>query len=295
MAMNWLLNTGNAQYYFESHKYYSGDFTVETGISTGIMNCLTDIGGKKGIGKNLARDINWEFSRPVLAGYSSITFRHWLGLRFQMTAGTVTAHDSVLKKYRTSTHGRYERNLGFRSRIIDLHLAVEFHPLFLFSHEDEPPYLSPYFIGGIGMFFFDPKAKMDGKWHRLQPLRTEGQGFREYPERLMYKLREFNFPMGIGLRYELGSFTYLRWEIVHRILNTDYLDDVSKTYIENKLFHDYHSPETAAVASSLANRSIPYNSQYAQAGDNRGNDRNNDSFFTIEIKLGLVIKRKIRN
>ena len=34
---------------------------------------------------------------------------------------------------------------------------------------------SPSFVG-VGGFYFNPKAKYEGKWVSLQPLGTEGQG-----------------------------------------------------------------------------------------------------------------------
>lgn len=40
-----------AQYYFYNDKYYENEVVVELGLSGGLMNSLTDLGGKKGIGK----------------------------------------------------------------------------------------------------------------------------------------------------------------------------------------------------------------------------------------------------
>lgn len=36
------------QYYFYNENYFEPALTWEIGISTGGMNCLTDLGGKKG-------------------------------------------------------------------------------------------------------------------------------------------------------------------------------------------------------------------------------------------------------
>ncbi len=41
----------SAQYYFYDDQYYDNPWFFEVGGSLGAMNCLTDIVGKKGIGK----------------------------------------------------------------------------------------------------------------------------------------------------------------------------------------------------------------------------------------------------
>ena len=41
-----------AQFYYYNDKYYDNPLAFEAGGSAGLMNSLTDLGGKKGIGKN---------------------------------------------------------------------------------------------------------------------------------------------------------------------------------------------------------------------------------------------------
>lgn len=282
-----------AQYYFENDKFYSGQLTVELGAGIGIINCMTDVGGKEGLGKPFIKDINLHFAKPVAGLYALTTYRSIIGIRLEISTGKIIAYDSILKKVRASTYGRYERNLEFRSRIHEMQLALEFHPVFLFAYEDDPPYVSPYLIAGAGIFCFNPEAFIDERWQALQPLSTEGQGFREYPDRKKYKLRQWNLPFGIGLKYEVGTFTNVRLEVIYRKLFTDYLDDVSTSYIDPNLFQQYHTPGTAVIATRLANRSKEYNYSTARPGDSRGNSANNDSYFTVEIKLGLVLKKRI--
>lgn len=282
----------HGQYYFENGNYYRGNLIVEVGLSSGMMNCLTDIGGRATTAKIFFSDINWSYSRPFAGVYTLASYKDVLALRLEVLKGKILSHDSILKKEASRSFGRYERNLGFRSSILELQAALEFHPLYLISYEDEPPYLSPYLIAGIGFYRFNPEGMLEGSWYYLQPLRTEGQGFNEYPERKPYHLNQWNIPLGFGLRYELGSFTYLRFEILHRVLFTDYLDDVSKTYIDPRLFGQYLPEPSAALAKKLSNRSIPYNNSLARQGQPRGNQSQNDSYFTVALKIGMVLKRK---
>ena len=45
-----------AQYYFFDNEYYSNPLQYESGISVNAMNCLTDIGGRRGIGKKFFKE-----------------------------------------------------------------------------------------------------------------------------------------------------------------------------------------------------------------------------------------------
>ena len=55
--------------------------------------------------------------------------------------------------------------------------------------DQEPPRYSPYFLGGIGYYSFNPQALVGNKLIDLQPLSTEGQGLKEYPDKKVYKLK----------------------------------------------------------------------------------------------------------
>ena len=52
------IQKSDAQYYFYDDQYYDNPVIIEIGGSIGIMNCLTDLGGKKGIGKKFIKDLN---------------------------------------------------------------------------------------------------------------------------------------------------------------------------------------------------------------------------------------------
>jgi hypothetical protein len=279
-----------AQFYFETNKYYSTDFVFEIGASAGAMNCLTDLGGKNGRGKNAINDLNWRVTKACAGIYTSITYKDALALRLEATLGSLQSYDSLLKNTAATTFGRYERNLSFKTNIAELQIAAEIYPLFLKRYEpDESPYWSPYFVIGIGLFNFNPRTQLNGYWYYLHPLRTEGQGFDEYTGRWPYQLLQVNVPVGIGLKYELSSVLSARIEIIHRLLFTDYLDDVSTTYIDPALFNLYLPAPQAAVARQVYDR----RKEYITKGDQRGNPSRNDAFFSIQVKLGLVLRSRV--
>src|SRR5690242_18740431 len=241
-----------AQYYYYNDRYYETPVVFEIGVGGGVMNSLTDLGGKAGIGKNFIKDLRWKTCRASYGGYFAATYNDVVTARIEATFGEVAGFDSILKKVAPSTFGRYERNLSFKSRISEFSLTAEFHPLYLKNYDDQdPPRLSPFVLGGIGYFSFDPQANLNGQWYSLQPLSLEGQGFKEYPDRQPYKLHQVNFLLGLGLRYELNPSFRFRLELVHRILTTDYLDDVSTGYIDPSLFYSYLPSTQAAIAEKL--------------------------------------------
>ncbi len=286
-----------AQYNDYNNKYYQNAFAFEWGGSAGIMNCLTDLGGKKGIGKGFIKDLNMKNSKPSFSIYTTATWNDRIGIRLEATFGSVQAYDSILKSVASSAFGRYERNLSFKSRITDIQLGIEVHPLFIFSDYDagdkEPPQWSPYFVAGIGYFSFDPQAKLNGRWYRLQPLHLEGQGFAEYPGHKNYSLNQVNIPVGIGMRYEMNYLFNARLELVHRILFTDYLDDASTTYINPDLFPNYLPASLAAIARQLYDRQGELNPNHVTTiGDQRGNPKNRDAFFSVQLKIGILLGRQ---
>ncbi|MFN0081903.1 MAG: hypothetical protein ACKVOM_05245, partial [Ferruginibacter sp.] len=175
-----------AQYYF-----YNGEYTdippiiFEAGISINGMNCLTDLGGGKGIGGRFLKDIN--VSKTHLSGgvFFGVTYQNAVGLRLEGTVGQISGSDDVLVGITDLAKSRYNRNLNFTSSIKEVSAMLEIHPLYIFvnwsAREITPPRISPYIVGGIGYFSFNPQTKLGNRNIDLQKLSTEGQGFAEYP------------------------------------------------------------------------------------------------------------------
>ncbi len=286
----------SAQYYFYDNKYYDAPIMYEIGASVGAMNCLTDLGGNRGIGKKFIKDLNLGKTNVAGSIFLTATYQEMLALRLEATFGQIKADDAVLRKVKESTFGRYERNLSFRSTITEFMLAAEVHPLYMFNRYDEdkaPPRASPYLMGGVGFYSFKPQAQSNGRWVDLQPLSTEGQGFAEYSNRKPYKLQQMNVPVGLGVRYELSNNLNLRAELVYRILFTDYLDDVSTTYIDPTLYPNYFTGAKLTNAFLLNDRQYELDPTHVtNPGDQRGNPSNNDAYFSFNIKIGYTFGRQ---
>ncbi|MEO6681990.1 MAG: hypothetical protein ABIN48_04115 [Ginsengibacter sp.] len=286
-----------AQYYFYNGDYYEADIVYEFGGSIGAMNAMTDLGGRKGVGKRGMKDFNLKNTELSGGAFFGVMFKNAIGVRLEATFGKVKGYDSDLKNVAASTSGRYERNLSFESSISELVGVVELHPFEMFGNYNDdkyPPVVSPYLVGGVGVFKFNPRTLLNGQWINLQPLRTEGQGFPEYPHVKEYKLTQINFPIGMGARYDITPIINVRAEFLYRFLMTDYLDDVSGKYIEPSVFANHLSGIQLTHAILLNDRHIP-GAAYSTAHPDgiRGNP-NNDAYLTFSIKLGITLGRERR-
>ncbi|MDB5201975.1 MAG: hypothetical protein JWQ27_1384 [Ferruginibacter sp.] len=286
-----------AQYYFFDDTYYDNPILFEVGISANAMNALTDIGGKKGIGAKFFKDVN--FGKTHFSGgfFFSAAYKNAVALRLEATVGRISADDNVLVGVTDIAKERFNRNLSFRSDITEVALMAEIHPLFIFinwpSKDVPPPRYSPYLIAGVGYFSYNPQTKLGNNWVNLQPLSTEGQGFKEYPDRPVYKLQQMNIPIGGGLKYDLSPFFNLRGEFVYRKLNTDYLDDLSTRYVDPSLYANYFTGTKLTNATILSDRQIIHKTN---PGGKRGSPAQKDAYFSFNLKLSLVIGReRIRN
>jgi len=286
----------SAQYYYYNDNYWERPWLIEGGISIGGMNCLTDIGGRKGNGKSFIKDLNLS-NTTLSAGFClEATYDYTLGFRIETCFGTVKAYDSILKHDKSAAQLRYQRNLHFRSPIREFSFLIEFHPINVLSKKKNAGSLfSPYLIGGISLFHFNPQAMYKGSWVDLEPLRTEGQGFKDCPDRNRYRLRQAAIPLGFGLRYEVSAIVNLRLELNYRMLFTDYLDDLSTNYIDPALFDKYLDPLQAAIAKKLADRRAELDPNFiGKEGEKRGNPSNNDAWLSLNLKLGFVLNRRKR-
>jgi len=296
IAMLCFTNRAVAQYYFYNDSYYDTPLMFELGGSIGAMNCLTDIGGKKGIGGKFVKDLNMGNTEFTGGIYVAALYKYAIGLRLEANFGKLSAYDSVLKGVTDIAKARYNRNLSFRTNITEIAAIAEFHPLFAFidwtARDGEPPRFSPYLLGGISYFTFNPQAKLNNVWIDLQPLRTEGQGFAEYPDKKPYKLNGIAIPVGGGIKYELSSLFNVRAEFMYRPTNTDYIDDVSTTYADKSLYANYFSGNRLINAVLLSDRQLGAEPDQTLPGKKRGNPKDKDNFFSFNIKLGIAIGRE---
>ena len=285
--------------YSQSLVFGTGKTKVEVGINIGPSFFLGDLGGHRGKGTRFIKDLNLPLTEIMTGAYVTFYPNEWLGFRAAAQYGKLQGDDAIINTKGVNELWRKQRNLDFRTHIAEGYVAAEVFPLMLLNknNEDYKPRLRPYGVIGVGVFHFNPQGSLtdaNGKktWYYLRPLHTEGEGFPEYPNRKEYSLTQVNIPMGCGLKYIISDRVNISLEILLRKSLTDYIDDVSTTYIDPALFDKYLTPQNARIARQISDKVIgivtPNVTRYAP-GTQRGNPNQNDSYFTTFLKFGIRI------
>lgn len=248
----------------------------EIGIIAGGGNYFGDINPK----------YNFYNTNLMIGGIYRYNFDARWVLKASAIFGKVGAYDSDFDNI---------RNLSFESKINEFALTCEFN-FFNYQTGSLQHRITPYLFGGIGVFFFNPKAEitdplsLEKQWVELQPLSTEGQGLEGYDA--PYSLVNIAFPFGLGVKFSISKRVCIGLEWGIRMTLTDYIDDVSKDYVDRAKLVTW-SGDLAAVASDRTNEVVP--NTYNEVGSMRGNPKVNDlyQFFGLTITTKInYLKRK---
>ena len=215
-------------------------------------------------------------NRPKIA--ATAFFRKNFGNYIALRVGASFAQLGYSDIYNDHNVAMETRNLSFNSNVWELALQGDFN--FFRFMPGEPGYnFTPYVTFGVGVFNYDPFAMLAGQKHFLRPLNTEGQGSSLYPDRKPYGSMAFSIPLGVGFKYCINESINVGFEIVHRITGTDYLDDVSKTYVDRSVFPPLPdgSPSPAYL---LHDRSYELGDPIGIPGRQRGISTTKDQFVT---------------
>ena len=257
----------------------------------GATSFMGDLGGGDEA-SHFVSDFNFTSQRPLLSAGLRYKVLEPLAVKGAVSYGWVSGSDEKSKNIY-----RLNRNLSFRSPIVELAGQVEYsiikepvsHRYSLRRRKKfslQSLQVNTYLFAGIAGFWFNPKSLDDGpggtgKWVALQPLGTEGQGLMEGREK--YSRIQLAIPLGIGIKYNLTRQISLGVEFGARYTFTDYIDDVSTTYIDNKWL-----ASKDPLAARMADKSDPL-VLINGAGDQRGEAKYNDfymfSLVTVAYKL----------
>ena len=243
--------------YSQSLLFGNENFKVETGVNFGPSFFLGDLGGNRGKGTNFLKDLNLGLTKMMKGVFFTVYPNKWLGFRLAVDYTYLEGRDDIIKTNGIDELWRKQRNLDFKTNIWEAYGCIEVFPTMFFNRKTEfEPRLRPYGLVGLGIFHFNPQGSITNSngsksWYYLQPLRTEGEGMPEYPKSKPYKLTQMNIPIGGGIKYYLSERLNFSMEILYRKTFTDYIDDVSKTYIDPKNFTKYLSSQQAAIAIKI--------------------------------------------
>jgi opacity protein-like surface antigen len=158
-----------------------------------------------------------------------------------------------------------KRDLSFKSSILELGLQLEYNIKGYQPYALSSPF-SPYVFLGFSGFKFKPQSRYENDWVNLQPLQTEG---------VKYNSVSFAIPFGVGAKYALNDHWNVGAEFGMRPTLTDYLDDVSKTYLSKAELQNNGGNIAAALGNKID----------APSGLKRGNNSGIDWFHILNISI----------
>ncbi len=245
----------------------------EIGITAGVSNYYGDLTPK------LFPSQNYHPMGGII--YKFFMSPHF-GLRFGATYTSISGADSV-----SNIPINQARNLSFASHLFEIHGAMEVN---LLPIEVLRMKATPYIFGGLSVFYFNPFAEdPNGNKVFLRPLSTEGQGLPMYPDRKQYSQVNMAFPFGGGFKFFIGNTLMLTTELGFRYTNTDYLDDVSKSYVDLDTLNAYKG-KLAKTMSYRGNTLTTWDHNNPYYGFQRGDSKANDWFWYANVSMTVYFK-----
>lgn len=181
------------------------------------------------------------------------------------------------------------RNLSFQTDVFEASVLTEFNFLdFNGRSNRENRKFTTYLSAGASVMYYTPRAQYEGTWYKLRPLGTEGQAPGEE-----YATIAPAILVGGGMKWKLNHAWSLNLDILHHVLFTDYLDDVSGVYADPRLIMG-HRGSLGSVAVGLADRSVELEGvgePIGEPGRQRGDSRRKDAFMMIGIGLSYSFTR----
>lgn len=268
-------------------------------------------------------------TRPAF-GFS---FEHRKGPRFSyrvgFTYGTIRGSDAELANRVEASlsndnlpgsYYRYRRNASFKNHLKELSVTFAFDFIENNNVFFKRPKLAPYVFTGIALFHHNPKAKIPsrdvhgsalpgaGQWVDLQPLGTEGQHATLLDSDANFGISPYHrlqpsIPIGIGARLMHNSKINIFCEFSFRYLFFDYIDDVSRNYVDLGVFDN-----EVAKALSYRGNDMPNIKPHTYIGRDgktytveagfgsehssniRGNKKDNDMLFLFTIGGQYIIE-----
>lgn len=262
----------------------------EVTLGLGTTHFLGELGGANDIGSSGIKgfkDLEFKLTRPAL----DLGYRYYISpmvaIKGDFSYGRLNGDDAL-----TTERFRQNRNLSFRSPVIELAGRIEFYPLKeYFGHlyrtkgviGKKVNHWSPYVFLGIGGAWYNPKAKYDGKWVALQPLKTED---------VDYKKIMAVFPMGLGVKYAISNQLSIGFEIGLRYTTSDYVDDVSDVYVDQSgsdAMTQYLADPSLDLIQSYTDGNYTYDP--TAPGMQRGDPSNKDAYVFSLVTLNYKFLR----
>ncbi len=278
-------------------------YRAEAIFGIGATSFLGELGGANYIGTHLFKDLEWRATRPAL----NIGFRYKLSEYAAVRPGIYWGYMVGKDKWTKEPYRRY-RNLSFGSNVVELSMVYEIS--FMKEQMGKKYRLRAvrgrrgremYVFGfiGIGGFWYSPTTKDDnGQRVKLRKLHTEGQSTKSQVlvgSRKQYSGISVNIPAGIAFKYTMDKRWSVSLEYGIRYTFTDYIDDVSTTYVSKSLLESQeNNGELAAQMADRSNNGDPrgegYLPSFSSPGAERGDPRFNDAYMFALITFNYKLR-----
>lgn len=226
--------------------------------------------------------------KPAFGLYFRRPFNNYLAARISVHYAEVGYSDIYSKN-----EFQLRRNLSFNSKIWEAAIQGDFN-FFKYIPGDPNHSFTPFITIGAGIFSYDPYAYLDGNKVYLRPLGTEGQNISYVDasgkKRKPYGKTAICIPIGAGLKYNVSNNLNLSFQVVHRLTQTDYLDDVSTTYVGNDKF-EVSAAGVPSTAFLMQDRSFEKGSPIGVEGRQRGWSKQKDQYIMAEIGISFSFGR----
>ncbi|MFI5141634.1 MAG: DUF6089 family protein [Bacteroidia bacterium] len=269
-------------------------------IGGGAAGFLGDLGGLNRIGTHYSyADLEPSLTKTAwCVGYRHRMSKKWAS-RTEFNFLQVSGNDAL-----TQEPFRHNRNLNFKSNIFEFSQNFEFAISFdkhgnrykikktlIRRYHSYGSYF--YLTAGIGVFYYNPKEQLGGNWYNIHDYSLEGQGLPGGPKQ--FSRISISIPFGLGLKYTIARRWSVGIEYLFRKTFTDYIDGVSTVYYDKAKLLQYKGPTAVALADPslgiIKNATAPNGDG---SGAQRGDKRDKDSYFTLTVKVGYVLKSKKR-
>lgn len=254
---------------------YSNVQQGEFGITVGAAHYFGDLNTRANINR----------PKPAVGIFYRKQFNNYLGIRASLHYAQLGYSDIYSKN-----SYQQARNLSFNTDIIELAVQGDFN-FFKYIPGDPEFSFTPYVTFGVGIFSYNPYAYLNDKKIFLRPLGTEGQNIKyigaDGTVRKPYGSTAVCIPLGIGVKYSINSNYNLSFQIAHRLTTTDYIDDVSTTYVGIDKFPPING--TPSIAGILQDRSTEKGVTIGVEGRQRGTSKQNDQYIMAEFGISINI------
>lgn len=223
------------------------------------------------------------YPKKITNGAIGLTINYELADQIMLRAGFTYAVVGGADRFSDKADAQL-RNLAFETSIAEFSAVGEYYLRNLYESR-----FSPYAFAGLALYHYNPYAYNSSNQKTfLKPLSTEGQGISGYPDRQPYSLMQFAIPFGGGLKFAITENLRIGAEVGIRKLFTDYLDDVSKFYID---------PADLLVAKGQLAVDMSYRGDEITGGSlvypaksvQRGNSKTKDYYYFTGLHLTYKI------